>query len=60
MGLLEIFFSYIYAKIKIDSDNDLPLEQTLTLHSAIILIRSVSNKDPITTTVLYSYKNAKK
>ena len=37
-------FSHNYAKIKIDSDNDLSLEETLTLHNAIILIKSVFNK----------------
>ena len=31
-------FSYKYAKIKVDSDNDLPLEEILTLHNVIILL----------------------
>ena len=38
-------FSYNFEKIKIESDDRLPLEETLTLHSVIILIRSVFNKD---------------
>ena len=39
-GIIYIF-SYNYAKIKIDSNDDLPLEKTLTLHNVIILIKSV-------------------
>ena len=31
-------FSCKYAKIKVDSDNDLPLEEILTLHNVIILL----------------------
>ena len=38
-------FSYNYAKVKINSDDDLPLEETLNLHNAIILTKSVFNKD---------------
>ena len=38
-------FSYNFEKITIKSDDRLPLEETLTLHSVIILIRSVFNKD---------------
>ena len=34
-----------YAKIKIDSDDDFPLEKTLTLHNAVILIKSVFNQN---------------
>ena len=34
-----------YAKIKIDSDDDIPLEKTLTLHNAVILIKSVFNQN---------------
>ena len=37
-------FSYNYAKIKIDSDDDFPLEKTLTLHNITILIKSIFNK----------------
>ena len=40
-----MFFSHNYAKIKIDLDDPLPLENTLTLHNVIILIKSVFNKD---------------
>ena len=43
--ILQILFSYIYAKIKIDSDIDLPLEETLTFHNVIVLIKSVFNKN---------------
>ena len=34
-------FSHNYAKIKIDSDNDLSLEETLTLQNVIKFIKSV-------------------
>ena len=37
-------FPHNYVKIKIDSDNDLPLEETLPLH-VIILIKSILNKN---------------
>ena len=39
-----MFFSYNYTKIKIDSDDDLPLEKTLNLQNVVILIKSVLNK----------------
>ena len=39
-----VSFHY-HAKIKVDSYNSLPREKTLTLHSVIILIKSVLNKD---------------
>ena len=39
-----MFFSYNYAKIKIDSYDSLPLEKTSTLHNVIILIKFVFNK----------------
>ena len=35
--------SHIYAKIKADSYNSLPLEKTLTFHIIIILIKLVEN-----------------
>ena len=38
-------FSHCYAKIKVDSDDSLPIEKTLTLNNVIILIKSVFNKD---------------
>ena len=38
------FFSHNYATIKIDSDDNLPLEKTLTLHNVFMLIKSVFNK----------------
>ena len=38
-------FPHNYVKIKIDSDNDSPLEETLTLH-VIILIKPILNKNP--------------
>ena len=37
--------SHNYAKIKIDSSDFLPLEETLTLHNVIIIIKPVFNKD---------------
>ena len=37
--------SHNYAKIKLDSYHSLPLEKTMTFHDAIILIKSVFNKD---------------
>ena len=38
-------FSPNYAKIKIDSDNDLLLEKTLTLNIVVIPVKSVFNKN---------------
>ena len=38
-------FSYNYAKIKIDLDDGLPLEETLNLHNVIILAKEVFDKD---------------
>ena len=38
-------FSYTYAKIKVDLEDYLPLEETLTLHNVIIFIKSVFDKD---------------
>ena len=38
-------FSRNYAKIKIDSDDGLSLEKTLSLHNVIIHIKSVLNKN---------------
>ena len=37
--------SHNYGKIKIDSDNDLPLEKTFSLHNAAILIKPVFHKN---------------
>ena len=37
--------SHNYGEIKIDSDDDFPLEKILTLHNVVILIKSVFNKD---------------
>ena len=46
---LKISITYVfyhnYAKIKIDSDDDLPLEKTLNLRDVIILIKTVFIKD---------------
>ena len=39
-----VFFHY-FAKIKVDSYDSLPIEKRLTLHDAIILIKSFLNKD---------------
>ena len=38
-------FSYSFGKNKIDSDDDLPLEKTLTWHNITIHMISVLNKD---------------
>ena len=38
-------FSHYFAKIKVDSYDSLPIEKRLTLHSVIMLIKSVLNKD---------------
>ena len=32
-------------KIKINTDDDLPLEKILSMHKVVILIKSVFNKD---------------
>ena len=37
--------SHYFAKIKVDSHDSLPKEETLTLHNVIIHIKSVLNKD---------------
>ena len=37
--------SHNYAKIKIDSYDSVPLENTMTFHDVLILIKSVFNKD---------------
>ena len=34
-----------FGKIRIDSDNSLPIEKILTFHNVIILIKSVANKN---------------
>ena len=38
-------FSYSSGKIKIDSDDDFPLEETFCLHNVMIFIESVFNTD---------------
>ena len=38
-------FSHYFAKIKADSYDSLPIENTLTFHNVIILIKSVLKKD---------------
>ena len=43
-GITYISF-HNYARIKIDSYNVLPLEETLPLHKVVILIKSVCNKN---------------
>ena len=37
--------SYNFGKIKIDSYNSLPIKKISTFHNAIILIKSVANKN---------------
>lgn len=38
-------YSYKYTKIKINSDDDIPLGKTETMHNVIISIKSVLNKN---------------
>ena len=38
-------FSHNYAKIKIDSHDDLPLEKILPLYNAVMLIKSAFKKN---------------
>ena len=40
-----ICFSHDYAKIKIDLDDDLPLERTLTMYNVVMLVKSVFNRN---------------
>ena len=42
---IKYVISHNYAKIKVDSYDSLPLEKTMTFHNAMILIKSVWNKD---------------
>ena len=42
--------------MKVDSYDSLPLEKTMTFNNIIILIKSVSIKIKITTTIKYSEK----
>ena len=39
------WISHNYAKIKVDSNNSLLLEKTMTVYNVIILIKSASSKD---------------
>ena len=40
-----VFFSLFLTKIKVDSYDSLPIEKNIDLHNAIIVIKSVLNKD---------------
>ena len=42
---LRMLFLIVVKKIKIDSDDDLPLEKTLTMYNAVFLVKSVFNKN---------------
>ena len=44
IGITYVFFNN-FAEMKIQSNDDLPLEEPLHLHNVIILIKSVFNKD---------------
>ena len=44
-------FSHNYAKVKVDSYDSLSLEKMLTFYDFVTLIKSVCNKDKITTTI---------
>ena len=46
-------FSHYFAKMKVDYYDFLAEEKILTLRSIIIIIKSVLNKDKITTTISY-------
>ena len=48
---ISYIFSHNHAKVKIDSDDELLLEETLTLHNVIIFIKL---KIKTTTTIIYS------
>ena len=48
---LRMFSLIIIARIKVYSYESLPLENVLTLHNVIILIKSVLNKNQNTTNV---------
>ena len=39
------FYSHKYTKIKIDLNDNLPLEKTLNVHNVVIRIKSVFNKN---------------
>ena len=49
-----MFFSHNYFKNQIDSYHPLPLENILTLHNVIILIKSALNKDQNQYTIINS------
>ena len=42
---IKYILSHYFAKIKVDSYDSLPIEKRLTLHNAIMHIKSVLNKD---------------
>ena len=42
-----------FGKIRINSYNSLSIEKALTFHNVIILIKSVFNKNKITTPIIY-------
>ena len=48
---ISYIFSHNHAKVKSDSDDELLLEETLTLHNVIIFIKL---KIKTTTTIIYS------
>ena len=41
------FYSHKYTKIRIDLNDNLPVEKTLNVHNVVILIKSVFNKNNI-------------
>ena len=43
--ILQIVLIIILGRIRIDSDNYLPIEKTLTFHNVIIFIKSVVNEN---------------
>ena len=50
--------SHNYTKIKIDSVTGLLLEKTLSIHNAVILIKSIFNKITTSTTIKRFKRNA--
>ena len=38
-------YHHKYTKIKINSDNDLPLEKTLNMNNVVILVKSIFSKN---------------
>ena len=57
-GITYIFSRY-FPRIKVNSYDSLPIEKILTLHNVIIPIKLFLNKDKITATIRYFWRNAR-